>query len=353
MSGRTDDRLLQDYLDGRLEDRERAAFEERLSHEPGLARKLEACREIGRALREDEPELSPGFYTRARARFEAAAKPRRGPLARLVSWEAAGLAAAAALAVALFLPPSSRMDLQLSAPIADGAPDAVTESRVWEQTDSDLEFAPSPEPEKQKRMTEEEKVGDAPPPAASRMLGQAVAPADEPAGRGDAEPKGARPRREGGEDTRKKLERVQAAAPPAERSAQKEAALDESARMEFADSLKSADLDGRVRELPAGIVAPGVVRTVTEEHEWSELGRSAVAAGLEPPPPWSPRRRLVLIGPLRVPFDCAGVVVLREDAGYLIRLPATPSGGSPGGCALVLPRDGLPVTVEEGRSDRE
>ena len=64
------DEKLQDYLDGRLTEQERAELDARMRADPELARRVASWREIGRALREDDAELGPGFYVRARERFE-------------------------------------------------------------------------------------------------------------------------------------------------------------------------------------------------------------------------------------------------------------------------------------------
>ena len=85
-------------------DDQRAALESRLEEDPALAKRLGSYREIGRSLREGEEELSAGFYTRARARFEEAARGRERRWFRPFSWETVGLAAATVLAAALFLP---------------------------------------------------------------------------------------------------------------------------------------------------------------------------------------------------------------------------------------------------------
>ena len=97
------DKLLQDYLDARLPEAERSAFEERLAGDPDLARRVESYRRIGRELRESPADLPPGFYARARDRFEARHRKRRGWFAPL-SWETLGVASAAVLLAVLFLP---------------------------------------------------------------------------------------------------------------------------------------------------------------------------------------------------------------------------------------------------------
>jgi hypothetical protein len=97
------DRELQEFLDGRMSEKARTAFENRLAQDRDLARRVATGREVGRALRAgDDEQVSLGFYTRARARFEASRRGR--DWFRLLSWETAGLAAAVAIAGVLFLP---------------------------------------------------------------------------------------------------------------------------------------------------------------------------------------------------------------------------------------------------------
>jgi hypothetical protein len=52
--------------------------------------------------------------------------------------------------------------------------------------------------------------------------------------------------------------------------------------------------------------------------------------------------RLVVVGQT-AGLDCVGLRVDHLDNRYTIRL----SAGNATGCALLLPRDGLPVTLEE------
>lgn len=87
------------FVDGRLDETERRAFEDELADRPDLAADVAAAREIRAALRGVDTTLPEGFHERARARFEATKTPTRG---RGFVWEAIGAAAAAAiLAVAL------------------------------------------------------------------------------------------------------------------------------------------------------------------------------------------------------------------------------------------------------------
>ena len=98
------DETLQDYLDGRLSDAARADFEALLRDDTELAARVESSKELGRALRDDPAELSPGFYTRTRARFEESTRKRPARGFRFLSWEFAGLTAAVALVAVVFVP---------------------------------------------------------------------------------------------------------------------------------------------------------------------------------------------------------------------------------------------------------
>ena len=100
-----DEQRLQEYLDGRLSASERSEFEARLKTDADLAGKARAALALRQALQEDGPELPPGFYARARDRFERTVPMEGHRWFRLLSWESAGLAAAVVLAAVLFVPP--------------------------------------------------------------------------------------------------------------------------------------------------------------------------------------------------------------------------------------------------------
>jgi hypothetical protein len=104
VSDHTPDGRLQDYLDGRLDETERARFEERLREDSELAERVRILEEARRVLREEPAELPPGFHARTRARFEETAGRRRSVWHRIVSWEAAGLAVATLVLAAFLLP---------------------------------------------------------------------------------------------------------------------------------------------------------------------------------------------------------------------------------------------------------
>jgi len=100
-----DEKRMQEYLDGRLSESERSEFELRLEADAELQRAARAALELRKLLQEDAAELPPGFYARARERFERTVPARGRRWFRLLSWESAGLAAAVVLVAVLFVPP--------------------------------------------------------------------------------------------------------------------------------------------------------------------------------------------------------------------------------------------------------
>ncbi|HXV77265.1 MAG TPA: hypothetical protein VD788_13185, partial [Candidatus Polarisedimenticolaceae bacterium] len=97
------DREIQDYVDGRMPPDERRGFERRMAEDERIAARVRELRAVGAALRDEQLGLPPEFYSRLRQRFEAG-RGRQLGWRRVVSWEAAGLATAAALLVLVFVP---------------------------------------------------------------------------------------------------------------------------------------------------------------------------------------------------------------------------------------------------------
>ena len=89
--------LLHAYLDGELDAAETAAFQTEVARDPALRSELEALRAIDNALETLPGHMAPADFT---DRVVAAAGKPRGLLVRL----ALPLAAAAALALAVFVP---------------------------------------------------------------------------------------------------------------------------------------------------------------------------------------------------------------------------------------------------------
>jgi len=386
------DKQVHDYLDGRLGDAERVAFEQRLSRDRELARRVASYREIGRALREDDVALSAGFYTRARARFEAGRRPPRRLGWRLLSWEAAGVVAATALAAVVFLPVLHQRDESLTAPPA--APrTAVPESTPAERQSQGLRHeraAPLAKPERETqveteaadedslRSASEDTGGFAPVPAAAEKKettaapgspspsgGTATSSTSDAAAMRDAQAAPPESRRsesgiarddraKAGEPAQEENRRSAEPPPPARPAPapRRQGVLGQESVNE--QEGRGAALSGVSPErppvpLPAGLVGPGEIRTVVDSNEWASISRTIVDGGGPALRPWTPGLRLVLVGPRRSPLSCNGLEVVSGPDGYTL-LPAAPGPDRPtaaGGCVLVLPDDGLPISFRE------
>ena len=120
---------IQDYLDGRMAEPQRSAFETRLAADAELARRVRALREIGAALAGGDEGLSTDFYARLRSRFEAS-RPARPRWTRTHRWEAYGLAAAALIALVLFVPQLLEDRVSLPTELLERAPAAAQATPV-------------------------------------------------------------------------------------------------------------------------------------------------------------------------------------------------------------------------------
>jgi anti-sigma factor RsiW len=367
----TDERL-QDYLDGRLTDDERAEMDVLVRDDADLAARVEALTELGRALREDAAELSPGFYTRARARFEESVRPRTPRGFRLLSWEFAGLSAAVVLVAAIFVPELTRnRDLGRSAgapqpsevaaettdktdgparqekpelpqglgkavadddsapltdaPAAEAAPDASLNESITKDAGRRDRRAETPieqETEisgmKQQALPADE--GFAPSPAQPPPA--AAAPAEpqlEAAATGELRESAARPKKSRG------------------RGDAKSGAY---ADMEKAERDTIAEVDLFVVELPREATIPAGLTVVDERSEWESRLAGPAGASLRRLGPPDDRRRLILIG--RPDSDCSSLRV-QNGAGYRVVLSGA---GSSAGCAFLLPHDDVAVSLE-------
>jgi hypothetical protein len=291
---RVNDDLLQDYLDGRLSQGRRKEFEALLERDAELTGRVEACRELGRTLRDDGPELSPGFYTRARARFEDSHSVKRPSLSRLFSWEAAGLAAAAALAGILFIPGLLQWNR--------GEPFTEVKPAVEEKLHAADDLSDQPTGERW-----EEDGLDAEPPAKEE------APSVQPsfvAGAQEAKP--------------------EPAAPPRPAAARRKKGAAETPAGQQADRIP----------LPRGAVAPGGLIVIETEEQW--LGITELSTL-----PYDPRFRWALIGARPEGLDCAGLNVETTPGSHRILLQP----GAEWGCAIALPRDGRPIEIISTTND--
>jgi len=302
-----DDGRLQDYLDGRLSPDERTAFEERLRDDPELTRAVHAARRVGEALREEDAALSPGFYARARRRFEEETAPSPGPL-RFLSWESAGLAAAAVLASVLFAPYFLR----------DGAPEpGLPRSSVTTPLDDTAARA-------------EKKKSAVAPSAPIAELEEIVA-APEPVRNRENAPE---------KDDRLPADRAFASSPQSAAAAR--------GKLMQQSVAGSASPAVTAVALPVGAVEPGSFRTVARLNEWANLLVKHREA-LDPLGAVDRRRRLVLVGARDDLDDCAALVLISVSDGWEVRYhpvdrdPRT--AGARGGCALTVPQDGKPVRL--------
>lgn len=404
---------IQEYLDGRMSDAERRAFEARLAGDAELAGRVEAYRLAGHALREEMPALSPGFYTRLRTRFEAARQPRSRRWFRPLSWETAGLVTAVILAGVVFGPFLVNQDYLRKAPSAPAAEgmielerqqrlnvydDVIEEDREGQEApgrrEGRLEGRAEPKPSLSETIAGADAEPDtsefAPVPPATdaetkdRRLRDV---ANAPPARAQAGTAGDKESKKLGEkgavsDERRELEE-EAAARGAYRAAADADELEPQqtapAEMAPAPTLerKVAEKNERVDRpeldalqsragrseyfavpigvgLPPGIVERGQLVEITDEAGWRELLTGPAEQLLAVLGEYDPSSRIVLIGPRDRPLDCAHAVVQPTADVYEIRLLAlvsdSPELGH--GCAFRLPRDGKTVRVVQLEANR-
>lgn len=407
MSEDTFDPQIHAWLDGRLSDEERLQLEARLKKDPKLAEQLADYQELGEALRADETPLPPGFHQRARARFESRdAQDSSREWFRLWSWESMGIAVAALLALALFVPEwgdgNSPLRDQPTAPAVAPASDredalvaeelaAPPAAKVSSEASTEKE-APL---EKSSALEQRAETAPAPAPAGAAPRKRSVAKddsrqADAPADR----------------DT-DALEQHDDVAASAVTSQFAEAepipeALDDSAQE--ADETDEAEAMGAKAKADEP-VAPTITDADREEALAKVLALGATAepfsaypielpfigkdevlllddaevlrrakgtrtadAAPKPeatPKPTSPeekeeqkaqrkkekrektRVRWLLIGPRDQPFACAGFKIASEGDIWVVGLTPLPAGAEPAknGCLLTLPADAKEVRV--------
>ncbi len=353
---REDQRRLHDYLDGRLSEEEATRFEEKLAREPELAELVEAYRGLGRELRELPAELPPGFHARARARFEERRRGRHSWMAWL-SWETVGLAAAALLVLAIFVPPILRdhpavpalapplheeveTDRPEPSPVPkDEAPAIAAEPAEGEESAREVPGGDRLELE-EKVATAQRETGFAPAPepapsqaptAPGRMQNEKLEeqPQDLRGDRDLASPRRLEPLEAGRAGLVKKRSAAAAAAPAST----------------------------RFSVLPEGLVPPGEVRILDTEIAAmgraldkgnDELSSPGVVSALAPD---FRDERVALIGRRDRAIDCAGTEVrIADDEVLLILHPSARADEPVTGCAIVIPRTPSPVRVVE--SDR-
>ena len=364
---------LQEYLDGRLSSERRAAFEARLESEPALRLELESALELRAALGEEGPELSPGFFARTRARFEESSRPTKGWSFRLLSWETAGVAAAAALATALFVPRLTQQGL----PADLGAVATEKNQAVVVDVLKDEEPAFAPDPAEERTLREEEGWEEAPVgemkqaalPAApkakleksrdrdmadieSERLESPGKQAPPPA------PSSVKSDQRAGRDQELELS-IQGSA--AGETRHKRIALDDDALPTDAPTEAGGAERGQrsavaaresrpvVVELPAGLIDREQLRSVERVEEWLALLGGSYGEAIEMLGPPAADRRLVLIGP-RNGLVCNALTVTDDQHSHRIEWTRSPmQRAADGGCALVLPLDGRTVSIADPR----
>ena len=351
---------IQDYLDDRMSDGDRRAFEERLAGDAGLGARVRDLRAISEGLRQDAPDLPPGFHTRLRARFEARHAPVRRWF-RPLSWVTAGLVAAVAFAAVLFAPvllerrPGRAESQILFVPTEKESRQNETRDAVEEDRE-DTDFAPAPEsiPEpvvesgaQLERRDGPAKSRPAPPPPSAKLkkdqnpaLLQQAPTEPERAKRSRSDEKGA----------------VGAPADPEAAAAGGRATLGE-AKDELRAQNEGFDYRSTVAggvALTAGVVEAGEIVEIRSEEQWDRMGLDVGRGRGDTLGEYDPAARLVLVGAREIRADCELSVVVAVDEVYEIRLAAaTVAATEPDhGCAFRLPADDRPVRIIESTGDQ-
>jgi hypothetical protein len=325
-------------------------------------------REIGGALRSDDDELSPGFYARARERFEQTRRPRSRFGFRILSWEVAGLAAAVLLAGVVFIPELMR------------DPDLGRAPAVPAETRSDAAEADRPsagEPPLRQKGKKDARDVVAPDDATPAPP---VTFADEVTSLEEAEDKAMEMRETIREPVKQELRAelepkpaaagraLAVAAPEASKRSRGQAAAQAPAEVDadvvepeqeaigqlgeserFAQTkaptrthAAAADANlSHVVELPATAAPPEGLTVLDTRPDWDAWLAGPAGPVLSELGSPDPAKRLVVIG-RAAGLDCSRLRLARLENRYSLLLTV----GSSVGCALLLPRDGLPISLE-------
>jgi hypothetical protein len=309
-----DSDAIQDYVDDRLDATARTAFERRLATEPELARRVASLRELGRALRAEEP-LPAGFHDRLRARVARTEHDKTG--AKIMPWWGTAVAAAAALVLLVGVPyliRSSQRD----------EPTFVAAARTV------IEEPSAPPPETVPTESERPVAEPLPPPPAPPIAPE-YAPAPEPS---RAEP-----------DDAADSGAASPPPPPPPVPQRESRRITPSAAAVPGDAVRLESRPGI--PLPAGLVPAESVETFDRAASWQarlQASGQPAPAGLEAVA-WN--ERVVVVGAAEGGFDCEASLIVETDEVWSIRpgRPARPESGAPG-CAWIVPRDGRTIEVE-------
>jgi hypothetical protein len=364
VSGTEIDRAVHDYLDGRLSEEERRAFEARLERDPELARIVEAYRVAGRALRDAPVELPPGFYVRTRARFEAS-RPARLTWMRFVSWEATGLAAAALLLTALVLPEvweryGPPPEVAPSEPPSTTRPAAAPEAKLVSPAEAEGSIAPtvegqasgletpptaSPEPPRDKREIADETAAFADDDSGVAERDEVAEPRRAMAPKPDLE-KG----RAGGEENFEWQKKQATPQPEAERGRYRTQRSESLQEGEFAPAPVLGDKAAptpRAEALPPGVIAARELVVIDDPESWNRFLQQLPADSSLALRPDFATERVAVVGPAPGLDDCNSVRWSKTDDRIVIEWPPTAlrGAGASGGCVVAIPADGRPVEI--------
>ncbi len=388
------DRLVHEYLDGRLGAAEKAEFEGLLRADADLAARVAFLRRVGEVLRHGSAELPPGFVARARSRFEDAQEKKAGLFASWPGpWKVAGLATAGVLVAALVLSDlvprfgTTRVDTE-SPPETDSPPRGSTEGRSTDRSAfDDLRpsakdtSTPSPAPATDTNRRVRPEVGSQPPvernaaeapdvPAdrqwAASPARESPLRAQQPASAG-AVASGAETPTTSSVPAGAELAGIPggssriAVADGSDRREEGPAPIDVGFAQAPDRGLTKADHRTpssrladrpplRCEALPSAALPEDFFAVVARADEaWRNLLQGPARTALTLLDPRFGVERVAIVGPRsRGPFSCKGsrVVSEPEELLILLRTPSSEFLSSPGGCAVVIPVHPDHVRVE-------
>lgn len=351
MNSENIDQRLQDYLDDRMTLEERTAFEGTLRNDPDLAERVRAALQLREIVAETPVDLPPGFHARTRARFEKS-RGTRSPIRSIISWEAAGLAAATILLAAVLVP--YIMQDGFLAPAPDMAEDVLEDHGRSEAGPSD-EAAPAdrdettaavagdkggetaPTLEKRMKKSRGGTVGGVAAEKSTDFHSEYEARAENGKMRAAAAPAPS----EIQADRRFYEEKDEGKAPPVAMAARKEESLDFPGEAVPGPTLPAT---AYVR-LPDFSLGENSITTIKNDSDWREMMTQPgldLAERLEPDFEYD---RVILLGKRENPFRCETTRFSIDSGVTLIILGNGTRETEYGGCALLLPKGPEPVVI--------